>query len=259
MTWSKNYIIGILIVLVAIIVGTNVYFNNKVTSLTTQLRNANSSVKVLSDSVQYTKTKYGEIASQYAELKSSHDILLNQAFYKDKEIYSLQQYTLSIKTALKGDTVYYIAMEKGDSLLHTTFYNTYKDSGASVYWSDSVMFKKVAEDNWKGTNYPSFTVLCNLTNTVGRNKDGTFYGSVESFSPILNIMDIKTIVNDKYIPEPKEKNSFAIGASLDMFTFAPGVRIRMAAWQVGGEYILFSNTTTPLVQRLRLNAYYFLF
>lgn len=253
----SKWLAGIAVVLVLIIVGTGLYFSSKVKTLNTQLVSANAAVRIVSDSIQHIKTKYGEIATQYALVQSTAELLKQQAYYKDKQIYVLQQTVVLLQSKLPSDTVW--AEMKGDSLIYATFNNTYKDSGVNIHYKDSVNFTKRPDLGWNGQNFPSFDIEAGLTMTTGRNAAGEFYGSVESLSPIVHIMSLKTVVDDKYIPQPVPKHSFAIGGSLDMFTFAPGVRLTLSSWQIGGEYILFSNTAVPVIQRIRISGYYFLF
>ncbi len=256
----KSYLIGIIFILLLLAAGSNVYYINKMNKAKKELMEAQSKVRVVSDSLQIVKTENGVIASGYAELGTISDSLRKSLFYKDKKIYEQQNTIAELKVLLNRDTV--VVFVPSDSIVGTTFHNTYKDKGLDVMLSDSVRFNRIEKNVWSGYNIPTFSALISLQNTIGRNKDGTFYGSVQSFSPSVKIKDVKTIIDDKYISPAEERkpNEFALGGSLDNNTVAPGIRLRFGNWQLGAEYILISNNPlNGILERLRGSFYYFLF
>jgi hypothetical protein len=263
-TFIKNNIIPVVILLVAsAVILTVIYIDNykdKIASLENQLQIQTQNVKAAGDSVHILKTTNGELAYKYAFLQNSLDSLANDDYYKGKTIYTLQNTIAELQVKLQQSTINVVT--KSDTAISGGFYNTYRDTGLYVELWDTVYFVRMSPLNWAGTNKPAFSAQIKLQNTIGRNADGSFYGVVQTFSPLLTISNITTVVNDKYIQqEPAKKpGTLAVGASLDNNTFSPGLRLNLSQWQVGAEYILISNSNLQLnsfLDRLRINTYYF--
>jgi len=256
----KTYSFGIITILVLLVAGGGMYYTNRINNLNSKLMESQSIVRVVSDSLHTVNTAHGQLIWGYASLQHITDSLKLLSFYKDRQIYTEQNTIASLRAQLSHgtDTLY----ANSDTVIGTTFYNSYKDTGLAVNISDSVLFRRIKSLTWVGENNPTFSATLSLRNTIGRNKDGTFYGSVESFSPQIKIDNVKTIVDDKYIPVVAKRvpTTFAVGGSLDNNTVSAGLRLRFGNWQVGGEYILISSPVlTGTLTRVRGSLYYFLF
>ena len=250
----------VIIMLIMVLVVRN--YKEQINTLHNQIQLVHNNELAALDSVHTLFTKNGELSYKYAFLQNNLDSLTKDNFYKGKQIYTLQNTVTDLRLKLQGGTI--TVVTKSDTAVDGGFYNTYRDTGLFAELWDTVSFIRLSPLNWKGTNKPSFSAQIKLQNTVGRNADGTFYGAIQTFSPMLHITDVITIVNDKFAQPvvTKVRNTFAIGASLDNHTLATGLRLRLGEWQLGAEYVIINDTNLQLngiIDRLRLNTYYFLF
>ena len=231
-------ILGVLIFL-TIIVYIIFHQKSEIALLKAQVQVSVQNYKAASDSARTLLTANGSLTYEYAYVLSLSDSLKNVAYYKDKTIYALQNTVADLQVKLKQNVINVVA--SSDSNVGAVFHNTYKDGGLTANLTDSVNFKKVKDSLWTASNNPSFSAFIVLQNTLGRNPDGSFYGAVESFSPLLTITSVKTVIDDKYVPAltVKVPTTFGVGGSLDQYSGAIGIYTKPNKLLYGIEYQVF--------------------
>jgi hypothetical protein len=255
----KPYIIALVFLLIAVFEG--VYFTSKLSKISKEKADLSQNLAATGDSLHTYQTTYGAVFANYAYVKSLNDSLKNVAFYKDKQIFIQQNTIASLEIKLKQSTTTVIT--SSDSIVGTTFYNTYKDSGLTAEIQDSVRFDRIAERVWKGYNIPKIKALISLLQTVGRDKTGLMYGSVQTLSPYVKVTSLRTVVDDKYVAPPPEKHydNLMISSSLDSYTLGLGLMLRLSRWYLGGQYLLITDgqNSSSLFDKLRINVNYGVF
>lgn len=210
------------------------------------------------DSLHNYKTVNGVLAQKAAFIRHISDSLETQLSGTYQLLIAQQRLTARLTAKLNTSNVAVIS--DGDTVLYSVFTPTYIDSGVTFNVRDSVIFERKRQA-WSASNTLKFNLELRLKNTITRTAEGQFFGSVESFSPLITIGKVETVIDDQYIGNiniPKQYKVF-VGVSISKYSVVGGLRYTNKRNQWGVGYVLFSNTVISFgawYERLRLSYYY---
>ncbi|MCK9542627.1 MAG: hypothetical protein M0R03_11430 [Novosphingobium sp.] len=249
---KESWLYIVIGVLIAILIGSAIYFFIKQNESDKEVEEVQRRAKLWSDSLKIKETELGAIYEKHA---------YEQAL-KDGEIAEL---TYKLSLALQTDSeVPVIANKTEDSLL--AFHNPiYKDSGVVVALKDSIWFVK-KDSIWKSRQKAEVSIEASLSQTIGRDSTGNFYGRVTTNSKLLKISSLHTVVDDNYKPSGsitdkiQYKSSFGLAGDIDLRTFAAGLTLNINNYQWGAKYIIFSEDIIKKewYNRLRLSFVFYI-
>lgn len=225
--------------------------------LKAQLAESRQNELALSDSITSVKTTYGAVWARYAFVQNIATSLEKENAFKDQKLLAQQSTIVGLELQLHShsDTV---LIGNHDSSLTAILYPMYVDSGVTVNARDSVIFRK-QNTFWNADEYSKYNIYLNLINRITRTKDGFLRGSVESQSPLIKIVGLKTVIDDQFSEAISKKlsspaYSFGIAGDFDYNTFAGGIMFNFYGWDAQVKYIITSfssNISNTWYNRLR--------